>query len=209
MAADFLAVQTQTPWGRNLALFADWIAPQAGWLALDVGCGPGLLVRLLAERGCRALGVDLDPRVFHPSPLYPQVVVGSVAALPFPVGQFDLLTASNVVFLLSEPAAALHQMARLLKPCGQLCLLNPSEHLSLAAATALADERHLEGVARSSLLNWAARAEAHPRWTEAGLKDLLARSGLQLTETSLKIGPGWARLARAVRISSKFSTPDR
>jgi SAM-dependent methyltransferase len=36
-------------------------APSPGARWLDVGCGPGLVARLAAERGYRVLGTDLDP----------------------------------------------------------------------------------------------------------------------------------------------------
>jgi ubiquinone/menaquinone biosynthesis C-methylase UbiE len=196
MAENFLAVQTQTPWGRNLALFADWIAPQPGWITLDVGCGPGLLPLILSQRGCRAFGVDLDPQMFRPTPLHPQAAAADALALPFPARRFDLVTASNLLFLLPEPGIALRQMARLLRPAGQIALLNPSERLSLAAAVAAADAHRLQGVARESLLTWARRAEANRRWTETNLAQLLASEGLHLIETSLKIGPGFASFVR-------------
>jgi hypothetical protein len=83
---------------------------------------------------------------------------------------------------------------------GQVCLLNPSERMSVAAAAHLADERHLEGVARSSLLDWAARAEKHARWNESDLRALLSSAGLRLEATTTRMGPGLARLARARKV---------
>jgi len=193
----FFEIQTQTAWGRTLAGFAAWCAPQPGWRALDVGCGPGLLPVLLAQRGCRAYGVDLDFASLAAS-LHPALAQAAAERLPFPAAAFDLLTASNLLFLLPNPAAALAEMARLLHPDGQAALLNPSEHMSLAAAAALADERRLTGLERASLLNWAARAEAHARWDEPALQALCQRAGLRLVESALKIGPGLARWTRCV-----------
>ena len=103
-------LQTQTGWGRTLYGFAVWCAPQAGWLTLDVGCGPGLLPAILAKFGCTAVGVDLDPDMFHPSPLHSMVAVASVFDLPFQAHTFDLITASNLLFLLSDPAQVLAKM---------------------------------------------------------------------------------------------------
>jgi len=192
----FLEIQTQTAWGRTLEGFADWCAPQPGWLALDVGCGPGLLPALLARRGCRAFGSDLDYASLA-ARLHPQLAQAEAGHLPFPGGTFDLLTASNVLFLLPDPPAALCEMARLLRPGGRLCLLNPSEHMSLAAAARLAEARGLQGLERQSLLDWAARAEAHRRWDARALQDLYAGCGLQLERCELRIGPGLARWSSA------------
>ncbi len=193
----FLELQTQTGWGKILARFADWIHPPAGCLALDVGCGPGLLPALLARSGCRALGVDLSPEMFRPAPLHPAVAVADVEALPFPAARFDLLTASNLLFLLPDPERALGEMARLLRPGGQVALLNPSENLSEAAARRYADQRKLKGLARETLINWGRRADAHHRWDGDQLRDLFTAAGLQLVETVTTMGPGFARLARA------------
>jgi ubiquinone/menaquinone biosynthesis C-methylase UbiE len=111
---------------------------------------------------------------------------------------FNLVTASNLLFLLPDPRQALLEMARLLPPGGQIVLLNPSERMSVAAATALADQRGLQGVARASLITWATRAEASSHWWEVDLADLFAASGLQMVETTLKVGPGLARFARGI-----------
>lgn len=198
----FLALQTQAGWGRILSRFRDWIAPQAGWLALDIGCGPGLLPALLAQRGCRALGVDLTPEMFQPEPLHPQVAVANVKHLPFPAQTFDLITASNLLFLLPDPQLALHQATRLLHPGGQIATLNPSEHLTVAAAEQLAEARGLSGLARTTLLNWAVRAESHFHWTEAETVQLFSAVGLELIETCTTMGPGFARFAQGIYCSS-------
>lgn len=197
-AARFLELQTATGWGRTLGQFAAWCSPQPGWLALDVGCGPGLLPALFEQAGCRALGLDLDPAMLRQGRLHPRLVCASVMRLPFGPAEFDLVTASNLLFLLDDPAAALAGMARLLASRGQVCLLNPSEHMGREAAAHLADEHRLDGLPRASLLDWAARAEAHARWSEADLGRLLASAGLRLVETATRVGPGLARLARAV-----------
>jgi hypothetical protein len=52
-----------------------------------------------------------------------------------------------------------------LAPGGELCLLTPSENLSVAAARTLANQRGLDGTTRESLLHWARNAETHIRWT--------------------------------------------
>lgn len=200
MASDipFMQIQTQSAWGRTLAGFATWTEPQPGWTALDVGSGPGLLPMLLSERGCRSYGCDLDMAALR-GRLHPALAQADAVRLPFPSAAFDLVTASNVLFLLPDPAAALSEMTRLLRPGGIVALLNPSEHMSIAAATELADARGLTGLDRDSLLGWAARAEANYRWNAAELSALFAEAGLQMVETVLKVGPGLARWAKAVK----------
>ena len=192
----FPELQTQTGWGRTLATFAGWCQAQTGWLVLDAGCGPGLLPALFTRQGCRAVGLDLDAAMFLPHPLHSQVVCAQAEHLPFEAGSFHLVTASNLLFLLPEPLAVLRELKRVTRPGGQIGLLNPSELLNRQAAENLADARQLDGLARMSLLNWAARAEGNQRWTEAETGALLAAAGIQLIETTVKVGPGFARFSR-------------
>ena len=196
----FLELQTQTGWGRTLAGFAAWCQAQPGWRVLDVGCGPGLLPALFARQGCNALGLDLEADMFLPQPLHPQVLVAHGEALPFPGGMFDLVTASNLLFLLEQPAPAVVELRRVLCAGGRLCLLNPSEAMSVQAAGMLADQRGLDGLARETLLNWARRAESYARWDAEALAGLLEAAGLKLERTELRVGSGLARLACALRV---------
>jgi ubiquinone/menaquinone biosynthesis C-methylase UbiE len=196
---DFYSIQTQTGWQRALESFADWCSPAPGCLALDVGCGPGLFPMLLRQRGCHAWGVDLDGGLLRQSRLAQPLVQADARLLPFPAATFQLVTASNLLFFLSEPDEALFEMARLTLPGGQVCLLNPSEHLSVESAEMLVKQRNLQGIARRSLLKWARRAENHQRWSELELSDLYRSAGLYLLETALKIGPGLACFARGVK----------
>ena len=195
----FLALQTQTGWGRVLDRFGAWIGICDGWLTLDVGCGPGLLPGLLSQKGARAFGIDLAPKMFSPTQLHPDLALANVFHLPFSSLSFDLITASNLLFLLPEPGVALQEMTRLVKINGKIALLNPSEILTVSAASKLADQRGLDGFARETLLNWAARAEANYRWTKDDLISLFEGAGLTLDKTETIMGPGFARLALGVR----------
>lgn len=194
----FLELQTQTGWGRTLYGFEEWCAPKPGRFALDVGCGPGLLPAIFSRFGCRAVGLDLDPEMFHPSPLYPIMAVADVNALPFTSKTFDLITATNLLFLLPQPILALIEMKRLLRTGGRVALLNPSENINEQAAIAFAEERKLEGVARGTLLNWARRAEENHHWTEDETRALYANAGMKCVASILKVGPGFGRFSWGV-----------
>ena len=194
--AYFLELQTRTGWGAMLRSFASWLDPKPASLILDVGTGPGLLPAIFAQNGCRTIGIDYTQEMFN-NALHPNLVLASVFSLPFKSATFDLITASNLLFLLPDPRAALIEMTRLLKPNGEIGLLNPSEQMSVAAATALADERELTGLARETLLNYASRAERHFRWGVGELESLFSSAGCQLTATKPKMGAGLVRFARA------------
>jgi SAM-dependent methyltransferase len=194
----FQELQTHTGWGRTLYGFAVWCAPQPGWLTLDVGCGPGLLPALFSKMSCKAVGVDLDIEMFKPLPLHLVVSVADVNALPFKFNAFDLITASNLVFLLPEPLQALIRLKQLLRSGGKLTMLNPSELLNQQAAVNFADKKGMEGIARDTLLNWAKRSEQHHRWTDDETRVLYTTAGMKYQGSVLKVGPGFGRFSSGI-----------
>jgi len=194
--SNFFDVQTKTAWGRTLAEFASFCDLRPASVILDVGCGPGLLPAIFTRAGHTAFGLDSDFSLLS-SFLTLNLIQADALDLPFQAATFDVVTATNLLFLLDDPLRALLEWKRVLAPASELCLLNPSEDLSLSAATRLADQRGLNGAARESLLNWAHNAETHFRWTESETQELLSRAGLQLEESIVKVGPGFARFVRA------------
>jgi ubiquinone/menaquinone biosynthesis C-methylase UbiE len=201
--SNFLQVQTSTAWGRNLAEFAAFCSPGSGAKTLDVGCGPGLLPAIFAEWGCLSTGIDLDFRLLR-EPLAPRLAQADALRLPFPEAGFNLVTATNVLFMLADPVTALEEWARVVKAEGAICLLNPSELLSMEAASRIVKQRDLQGTASESLLAWARNAEAYSRWTEAQTRALLGAAGLRMDVSALKIGPGFARFSRAGKIPANY-----
>lgn len=191
----FLDVQTQTGWGRTLYGFAKWCDPKPGTKVLDVGCGPGLLPAIFSRFGCQAVGVDIDVEMFKPAPLHPTMVIADAMRLPFTPQSFDLISATNLLFLIPQPVTVLIEMKRLLCARGKLALLNPSEHLNTQSAIAFAREEGLVGLAKKTLFNWARRAEENHRWTEGETRELFAEAGLTCMECVVKVGPGFGRYA--------------
>jgi SAM-dependent methyltransferase len=100
--------------------------------ALDVGCGAGhwgrtLLALLAAD--AQLTGVDreqafLDFAAKHDD-ARTSYVVGSVEALPFADDSFDLVTCQTVLIHVADPAAAIAEMTRVLKPGGLLLAAEP------------------------------------------------------------------------------------
>ncbi len=131
-------------------------------------------------------------------PLHPHLAAANGISLPFQADTFQAVTAANLLYLSADPLAILADMARV--TTGTVCLLDPSEYMSIAMATALADERRLTGLARDTLINYAQRAEDFCRWSEADLSDLFSQAGLTLTESALRMGSGLVRYARGKKI---------
>jgi ubiquinone/menaquinone biosynthesis C-methylase UbiE len=147
--------------------------------------------------GCRVAGVDIDPEMFRPSHLHEEVIVADVYHLPFIAHSFDLITATNLLFLIPFPAQVLYELKRFLHPSGKIAMLNPSENLTEQGAMAFAEKRGLEALARDTLVNWARRAEANYRWTEDETRELYASAGMKYMASEIKIGPGFGRFSWA------------
>jgi SAM-dependent methyltransferase len=95
---------------------------------LDAGCGVGGGLRWLSEFGVTT-GIDWHPRaVQYATRASARVARASVQALPFLTGQFDLVTSFEVLYHLavSDDVAALHEMARVLRPGGWLVVRVPA-----------------------------------------------------------------------------------
>jgi SAM-dependent methyltransferase len=113
---------------RRLGLFGT-LLPALGVVkdaaALDLGCGGGTYVRLLAGLGHRAIGVDYSlPSLARARGADPggkaRYLAGEAYTLPFRAEAFDLVLCIGVLQALAEPARAIGEMARVLRPGGVL-----------------------------------------------------------------------------------------
>ncbi len=98
---------------------------------LDVGSGQGRILKLLASRAHRAVGVDIDAdaRQLARAELLLAGVDnvslrnGSMYELPFADREFDTIILDDVLANADEPILALCESRRLLRPGGRLLLL--------------------------------------------------------------------------------------
>jgi SAM-dependent methyltransferase len=92
---------------------------------LDLGCGTGIAIPRLLERGWRVVGADLSGdqldvagrRAGGPGVA---LVAADAAALPFPDGAFDAVVSVLTHTDLDDPEAAFAEAARVLRPGGRL-----------------------------------------------------------------------------------------
>jgi SAM-dependent methyltransferase len=94
---------------------------------LDVGCGTGANLELLAQFG-EAEGVDVseDALSFCRARGLEKVKRGAAEELPYPDASFDLVTGLDVVEHLDSDVAGLKEMHRVLKPGGRILLFVPA-----------------------------------------------------------------------------------
>jgi SAM-dependent methyltransferase len=97
---------------------------------LDAGCGSGGLIGYLQGRApeWRLTGVDLSPLACELAARRgpARIVQGSVTALPFATTAFDAIVAADVLYELDEPAAALREFHRCVRPGGWIVVNVPA-----------------------------------------------------------------------------------
>ena len=104
--------------------------PLEGKRALDVGCGAGLLAEPLARLGAEVTGIDAAPEVIAVARDH---AAGQGLAINYRAGdvkdldgQFDLVTAMEVIEHVADPAAFLRALVARLAPGGLLILSTPN-----------------------------------------------------------------------------------
>lgn len=113
-------------YSRSLApLFAESVCISSGQTVVDVGCGPGALTAELVSR----LGTDAVSAV-DPSPSFVEacaarfpsvdVRLGRAERLPFETDSFDLALSQLVMHFVSEPAEAVGELQRVVRPGGTI-----------------------------------------------------------------------------------------
>ena len=91
----------------------------AGTRLLDAGCGAGLALALAAQRGATIAGLDASAALLEIArERLPDADLrqGDLEALPYADAAFDAVTAFNSVQYAGNPAAALREIRRVVKP---------------------------------------------------------------------------------------------
>jgi SAM-dependent methyltransferase len=142
----------------DLAMLDRLVKP-AGHDIVDVGCGSGALVRALAERGARPIGLEISAEQLAPALASDEdnqsrYVVGRAEELPFADGSVDV-----VVFMRAlhhVPAAdlprALTEARRVLRPGGLVYVVEPlAEGSYFELLSLVEDEREVRAAAQRAL----------------------------------------------------------
>jgi ubiquinone/menaquinone biosynthesis C-methylase UbiE len=199
-------------YSRPLAMaFADAAAVTDGYSALDVGCGPGALTSVLADR----LGAA-EVSAFDPSPSFvaacaerhPGVTVrqGRAEAMPFDDARFDCALAQLVLHFVTDPAQAAQEFRRVVRPGGvaAACVWDFAqgmEMLRLFWDAALAVDPEAPDEART--MRFGRQGEIAELLTSAGFQDV-AESTLQVESSYAGFDELWAGFLAGIGPAGSF-----
>lgn len=99
-----------------------------GVVALDAGCGTGRHAAFFQSRGCSTIGVDQSVEMLAVAASKipnARFIEGHFEALPVEDSSVDIAVASLALCHLADPTAALVELARVLRPGGNLVISDP------------------------------------------------------------------------------------
>jgi len=165
----------QGTWRAHCASLADHF-PAGARRVLDVGIGPGISGLALRDRlpSATIVGLDLSRRMLARARRRTEgaaipLLRADVARLPFAAGTFDAVTGHSFLYLLPDPAAAVREIARVLRPGGRAVFLEPHADAPPAALLRVGGPARF----RLSMLLWRAASATRIRFTARSLAALL------------------------------------
>jgi len=157
----------------------DFVEAGIGTKLLDVGTGPGTVALLAQQRGATVAAVDPERTMVETAREHvPDVRLGTLPDLPFIDGTFDVAVANFVLNFVSDPAASVRGMARVVRSGGSVAVTVWPEPAPVNLVTA--DAVRAAGVGPAA--RKVPRAEVEFPRTEDGLAGLLRRAGLHDVE---------------------------
>lgn len=157
-----------------LERIGDAAGMKAGVRALDVACGPGIVVEALARRGGEVYGCDITTAMLDKAAARTRAaglknvtfVPGRAEALPFENEYFDVVVSRSAVHHFATPAAAVREMARVVRRGGRVITVDV---MSAEAPADGALHNALEIIRDPSHVRMLARTELHRVLGDAGL----------------------------------------
>lgn len=166
--------------------YARWVGAAVGEssVLLDVGCGRTSLAAEAIRAAAQTAGIDLSPSDLRHNDTVRWPILANAERLPFPDAHFDVIISQWVVEHFDAPEHAFREMARVLRPGGQMVVLTTNALNYIPLFSRLVPER-----ARRFALNRLLRRpthESHPTRYRANtgraLRRVAERAGLRLDQ---------------------------
>jgi SAM-dependent methyltransferase len=192
-----------------------------GMAVLEVGCGLGLDAETLAARvgpAGRVVGIDASHDLIAAArqrtavlDLSLEFAVGDAHALGFP-DSFDAARTDRVLQHLSDPAKAVREMARVVRPGGRLAVLEPDwESVAVGGVDRAIARALVRYKADVAIAHGTVGRDVRGLLVEAGCEEVMARQGaitfgsLEFAERVMSlrasldgaVRQGWVDAARA------------
>jgi ubiquinone/menaquinone biosynthesis C-methylase UbiE len=167
------------------------LAPRPGLKILDVGCGTGDFLRLLAPivSPGTAVGVDLSETMIAEARQRSadnfdnlSFRVGSVLEIPFPVGSFDRVLATQLLLHVPDPLKALAEMKRVLAPSGVISIAEIDWGTLVVQSSDKELGRRFSDLACRELRNGLIIRELPGLLRDIGFDDIVIRPEVEVTQ---------------------------
>jgi SAM-dependent methyltransferase len=187
-------------WRRDCRALAA-LVPGPRVLDLGVGPGAGALAMARAEPAKRHVGLDVSGAMLRRAlararaegvPL--ALVRGDALRLPVKDGALDGATGHSLLYLLPDPAVALAELRRAVRPGGRVAFLEPGA----GGARSLAALRAEGGRHWLAMVMWRGMSRLHRRFEPPALAALLAEAGF-VEPRAWSVLSGYGAMATAVR----------
>jgi SAM-dependent methyltransferase len=115
---------------RRVTHWLQQLSGQQSLKVLDAGCGTGGLINAVRRANPKwtATGLDFSPVAcaLARERTSAEIVEGSITELPFPDRSFDAVVSADVVCQVADPARALSEFARVVRPGGAVLVNAPA-----------------------------------------------------------------------------------
>jgi SAM-dependent methyltransferase len=143
---------------------------EPGQFVLDIGCGAGVFLGLVDERGAEPFGIDASEALIATARARvpnADLRVGEMEALPYEDDSFDVVTGFTSFFFANDIVGALRQAGRVAKPDAPVVIQvwGPHERNDLEA---------MKAIVRPFFPPRPADAPAEPDYSKAGVLEALA-----------------------------------
>jgi ubiquinone/menaquinone biosynthesis C-methylase UbiE/DNA-binding transcriptional ArsR family regulator len=216
-AADGYFARHAADWDRLRALHVseseveaalmDAIGPGPFRAALDLGTGTGRMLALLAARAQRAVGIDSSAAMLalaratveRAGLRNAQVRHGDIYALPVERDGYDIIVIHQVLHYLDDPARAIREASRALRPGGRLFVVDFAPHELEFLRTehahrrlGFAPQEIIEALGEAGLADASSRQVSPDKSAKLTVTIWQARDGRTLDDTN-RLGPASLR----------------